>query len=223
MTKTANTTANSYALLDEQDVEYGQLKILQSSTPIVTNGNAEAGKIFHTINEKSYEQLELVLLGVRKEFRVWTGDSISSYPRYLSDDMKTLVELDPRTGKKIGEEPLEQSEAWIKRKENKYAKTQYFFLAAIPKEKAIAFLRVGGLGYKKARKFLNQARATGKELYQFVTKIGVESANTAFGTKFLPRFAMTDIPVSDENQRKLMPVCRNFIQQTRKTLPSARH
>jgi len=220
MNTTQNTIVNSYALLDKTNPEYSQIKILQTSSNPVLEGKSAPGKLYHSLTGKIYDTLDVVLMAVRLEFRVWSGDSIDQYPLFLSDDMKTLVQLDPKTGEKVGQEPLEQSEYWINRKQQKNAKTQYFFLGILPKEKQLVFLRIGGMGFKRAKTFLNQARASGKQLYQFVTRIGVGQENSAFGPKFVPEFTMTEIPVPGEFLEKIIPVCQNFLAQGNRAVPA---
>ena len=72
---------------DRSDKTYAQLKVLQKGHP---------GKLFNSLTEETFDELNLIILGVRKEFRVWPeGDGLSKYPKYLSDDLKNLIQLDP--------------------------------------------------------------------------------------------------------------------------------
>ncbi len=211
-----NATINSYELLDKQDIEYGQLKILQTSSNVSAENKGTPGKILHTLTGEVSDFVEVILLGVRKEFRVWTGDGISKYPAYLSNDMKVLLHLNTKTGEKIAEEPLEESEVWKNRMNNQNAKTQYYFLALTPEDSRPVFIRIGGLGFKRARSFLNQAQAKGKQLYEFITKISVEQENSRFGAKFVPLFTITDAPMPKEFQAEVItPVFLRFLEETR--------
>lgn len=216
------TTLNSYALLDSSDNAYAQIRILQTTSQPAIDGKAQPGKIYNTLTEESHDSLDVVVLGVRKEFRVWPdGNGLSKYPEYISRDMKTLSHLDPETGKKIGEEPLAKSEKWTKRKLNPKARTQYYFIAAVPGDTMPVFFRVDGLATVPAKQFLNKARHTGKQIYEFVTSLSVGELNTRFGKRFIPRFNITsqDLP-KDWTPEKSGVVCQKFIEETQKSLPS---
>jgi hypothetical protein len=208
------TTVNSYALLDGTDVQYPQIKLLQSGSKEVTEGKLQAGTFLETFSGEVFQKLPLILLGVRKEFRVWReDDKLSKFPEYISNDMQTLRHLDPETGDKIGEEPLLKSEVWLNRKSKKKAKTQYFFLAIQPDSKTPVFFRVGGLGFKRARKFLNQARSTGKQLFEFVTELSVATEQSQYGSKYVFDLKKTDQPLpSGWNIEKGAQLCQSFIQ-----------
>lgn len=216
-----NSTINSYSLLDQSDTQHATLKILQASSQPVAEGKSEPGKIYNSLTEDSYEKLDLVFLGVRKEFRIWNGqERLSKYPEYVSNDMKTLIRLNPQTGEKIGEEPLWENENWLNRKENKNAKTQYCFLAAIPTEPQPVLFRVVGLGVRHARRFLNQASNSGRQIFEFVTNVSVKQENTNYGSKFVPNFQIGDTPVPEEWRKKSADLCRKFMEETRHPLPA---
>lgn len=213
-TTTTMTPVNSYALLDSSDVQYPQIKLLQSGSKEVTEGKCQAGTLLETLSGEISQKLPLIILGVRKEFRVWRDDDkLSKFPEYISNDMKTLRHLNPETGDKIGEEPLQQSEVWLDRKNKKKAKTQYFFLAVHTDSKTPVFFRVGGLGFKRARQFLNQARSTGKQLFEFITELSVASEPSDYGAKYVFDLKKTDQPLptgwSPEQGAEL---CQKFMQ-----------
>lgn len=220
------TPVNSYALLDGTDVQYPQIKLLQAGSKEVTEGKLQPGVFLETLSGEIFHKLPLIILGVRKEFRVWReDDKLSKFPEYISNDMKTLRHLDPETGDKIGEEPLLKSEIWLNRKTRKKAKTQYFFLAIQPNSNTPIFFRVGGLGFKRARKFLNQARSTGKQLYEFVTELSVATEQSQYGSKYVFDLKKTDQPLpAGWNLEQSAQLCQQFIQaQTSLSAPADNH
>lgn len=211
------SNANSYALLDSDDNSYAQLKILQTSSAPVIEKKASPGCIYNTLTEEPLKDVEIVILGVRKEFRVWKPEGLGKYPEYLSNDMQNLIRLDPDSGEEISYESLEESELWKNRKRNKQAKTQYYFLASFLDSPNPIFFRTGGLGFQRARRFLNKTRASGRQLYEFVTNIRVAEESTPYGLKYVPDFSISDTPVPEWLKEKAVSLCLNFINQTNQT------
>ncbi len=220
ITMSTKHLVNSYGLLDGSDTQRTELKILQSTSSVVSEGKAAAGKIFNTVTQKAADFIDILFICVRKEFRVWREKT--KFPESISDDMETLVHLDPETGVKVSEEPLKQSKLWRERKDNKYAKTQYHFIGVTPENGQMVSLRVGGLGYARARKYLNAAQMTGKQLYEFVTRIGVATEESkGYGKKFVPDFAISEAKIPEEwNSEKMSKLCEAFIHQTLHELSS---
>ncbi len=214
---TMTQLTNSYALLDNTIKPQVHLKILQTSSQPVTEEKAEAGKIYNTVTQETKDYLDLLILGVRREFRVWRDNQkgLAKYPEWASDDMNTLIHLNPETGQKISEEPLEQSELWLNRFDNPLAQTQYCFLAALSDNATPVTFRIHGLGVKPARNFLNQARYSKRQLYEFITRLSVEKQNTSFGLKYVPRLEILDTPMPEKyNPERASDVCQDFINQS---------
>lgn len=208
---------DSYALLDNSIKPQVQLKILQTSSQPVTEQKAEAGKIYNTLTQETKDHLDLLILGARREFRVWSENQkgLSKYPEWASDDMNTLIHINPETGQKIGEEPLAQSEVWCHRFDNPRTQTQYCFLAALSGDATPVTFRIHGLGVKPAINFLNQARYSKRQLYEFITRLSVDKQNTSFGLKYVPRLEILDTPLPEKyNREKASNVCNDFIKQS---------
>jgi hypothetical protein len=136
--------------------------------------------------------------------------------------MKTLTYLDPETGEAKKSELLETSTVWKNRFQEKNAKTQYFFLAAMPDNPIPVFFRVSGLSFKRATRFLNQARFRKMQLYDFITKVSVDEESTKFGKKYVLDFQITDRPVPEKWKDKAAQTCRHFIETSQNLLPDGK-